>query len=188
MQNSSEKTAKSSFIVSLNFIFIMANKTEKAVYTTFVAFESPEALELIKEKKALEFPNFTTATGKCKLHRLIKWEQTTYRGRDMEIPVIACDCARAQKQVELAKFFGKEKSFVVDRESGAFKKGDKYEINNLVKWAPELQGRTSARNEAVMNAITENLEVTLVTLWGHYDEEGARSFNLTFIVEGATKL
>lgn len=165
----------------------MANKTEKA-YTTFVAFESPEALKLIEEKKALEFPNFTTASGKCKLHRLIKWEQTTYKNRDMEIPVIACDCGRTQKQIELAKFFGKEKVFVIDRESGAFKKGDKYEINNLVKWLPELQGRTSSRNSAIMDAITENLEISLATIWGHYDEENARSFNLTFIVEGAKKL
>lgn len=165
----------------------MANKTEKA-YTTFVAFESPEALKLIEEKKALEFPNFTTASGKCKLHRLIKWEQTTYQNRDMEIPVISCDCGRQQKQIELAKFFGKEKVFVVDRDNASFKKGDKYEINNLVEWLPELQGRTSARNAAVMAAITEGLEVTLITLWGHYDEKDARSFNLTFISEGAKKL
>lgn len=162
-------------------------KNEKA-YTTFVGFESPEAKKLIAEKKAMEFPNFTTANGKCKLHRLIKWEQTTYKGREMEVPVISCDCGRTQKQIELAKFFGKEKTFVVDRDCGDFKKADKYEINNLVAWLPELQGRTSARNEAVMNAITEGKEITLVTVWGHYDEENARSFNLTFIVEGAKKL
>ena len=165
----------------------MANKTEKA-YTTFVAFESPEAQKLIEEKKALEFPTFTTASGKCKLHRLIKWEQTTYKGRDMEIPVISCECGSTQKQIELAKFFGKEKVFVVDRENGTFKKGDKYQIDNLVVWSPELQGRTSTRNAAIMAAIEENKEINLVSVWGHYDEKDARSFNLTFIESGATKL
>lgn len=165
----------------------MAKNNSKA-YTQFVAFDSVEAKELIAEKKALEFPSFTTASGKCKLHRLIKWEQTTYREREMEIPVVQCDCGRQQKQIELAKFFGKEKAFVVDRENGTFKKGDKYEINNLVTWEPELQGRTSARNEAIMAAIQEGAEVNLTTLWGHYDEPNARSFNLTFIVEGAKKI
>jgi hypothetical protein len=187
MRENRKKNRKIFIYVSLNSFSLMANRTEKA-FTTFVAFESPEAKKMIEEKKALEFPTFTTATGKCKLHRLIKWEQTTYKGRDMEIPVVACDCARSQKQIELAKFFGKEKVFVIDRESGNFKKGDKFQIDNLVGWLPELQGRTSARNEAIMNAITEGLEVTLVTLWGHYDEEGARSFNLTLIEEGAKKL
>ena len=165
----------------------MANKTEKA-FTTFVDFESPEAKKILDEKKALEFPTFTTASGKCKLHRLIKWEQCTYKERDMEIPVIAAtNSAGEEKQIELAKFFGREKVFIVDRESGDFKKGDKYQIDNLVEWSPELQSRTSARNAAVMDAITENLEVTLVTLWGHY-EDSEKSFNLTFIESGAKKL
>lgn len=162
-------------------------RNEKA-FQTFVPFESEDAKKLIDEKKALEFPTFTTAAGKSKLHRLIKWEQCTYKGRDMEIPVVACECGRQQKQIELAKFFGKEKAFVVDRDNANFKRGDKYKINNLVEWTPELQGRTSARNEAVMAAITEGAEVNLRTLWGHYDEPNARSFNLTFIVEGAKKL
>ena len=165
----------------------MANRNEKA-FTEFVAFDSPEAQKLIEEKKALEFPNFTNASGKCKLHRLIKWEQATYKGREMEIPVVSCDCGRTQKQIELAKFFGKEKVFVVDRENGNFKKGDKYEINALVKWSPELQGRTSARNAAAMAAIEDGKEITLISVWGHYDEKDARSFNLTFIEEGAKKL
>lgn len=165
----------------------MANRTEKA-YTQFVPFESDDAEKIIKEKKALEFPTFTTASGKCKLHRLIKWEQATYREREMEIPVISCECGRTQKQIELAKFFGKEKAFVVDRENGAFKKGDKYQIDNLVAWTPELQGKTSARNAAAMAAIEEGKEITLISVWGHYDEKDARSFNLTFIVEGAKKL
>lgn len=163
-------------------------KTEKA-YMTFVAFESEDAQKILKEKQALEFPTFTTASGKCKLHRLIKWEQATYQGKEMEIPVVQCDCGRTQKQIELAKFFGKEKVFVVDRDNGAFKKGEKYEINALVAWSPELQGTISARNAAVMSAITEGMEITLINVWGHYEGgEKPRSFNLTFIVEGAKKI
>lgn len=165
----------------------MANRNEKA-FTEFVAFDSPEAQKLIEEKKALEFPNFTTASGKCKLHRLIKWEQATYKGREMEIPVVSCDCGRQQKQIELAKFFGREKVFIVDRETSTYPRGTKLQVDNLVAWEPELQSRTSARNAAVMAAIEEGKEITLATIWGHYDEPDARSFNLTFVVEGATKL
>lgn len=165
----------------------MAQKNSKA-YVQFVAFESDEAKKLMAEKKAMEFPSFTTATGKCKLHRLIKWEQTTYKERDMEIPVVQCECGRQQRQIELAKFFGKEKPFVVDRENGSFKKGEKYEVNALVAWTPELQGRTSARNEAVMAAIQEGQEINLISLWGHYDEKDARSFMLTCVVEGMNKI
>lgn len=166
----------------------MANKKTEKTFATFMDFNSPEAKKILDEKKALEFPTFTTAIGKCKLHRLIKWEQCTYKGRDMEIPVIAAtNSAGEEKQVELAKFFGRERTFIVDRESGDFKKGDKYQINNLVEWSPELKSSTSARNAAIMTAITEDLEVTLVTIWGHY-EDSERSINLTFIESGAKKL
>ena len=163
-----------------------SNKTEKT-FTNFVDFDSPEAKEMLEKKKSMEFPTFTTAMGRCKLHRLIKWEQATYKEREMEIPVVACNCGSQQKQIELAKFFGKEKVFIVDRESGNFKKGERYQIDNLVQWSPELQSRTSSRNTAVMAAIQENMEVNLITLWGHY-EDGERSFNLTFIESGAKKL
>ena len=182
-----EKIAKSSIIVSLKNFKFMANKTEK-VFTTFMDFDSPEAKKVLEEKKALEFPSFTTATGKCKLHRLIKWEQCTYKGRDMEIPVIAAtNSAGEEKQVELAKLFGREKTFIVDRESGNYKKGEKYQINNLVEWSPELKGSTSARNAAIMAAVQDNMEINLITLWGHY-EDSERSFNLTFVESGAKKL
>ena len=165
----------------------MPNRNEKA-FTQFVAFDSPEAKAILDEKKALEFPQLTNATGKCKLQRLVKWESVTYRGRDMDIPVISAKVGNVQKQVTLSCLFGREHPFVVDRESGNYKKGDKYQINNLVEWSPELQGTTSARNEAVMAAVTENLEIVLVTVWGHFDGGQGRSFNLTFVEGGAVKL
>lgn len=162
-------------------------KTEKA-FTTFVPFESDEAQKIIKEKKALEFPNLTTLQGKGKLQRLIKWEQITYKEREMDIPVIAAtNAAGEEKQVTLSTLFGKERIFIIDRESGNYKKGSRYQINNLVEWTPELQGSTSARNTAVMEAVTDNLEINLITLWGHY-EDSERSFNLTFVESGAKKL
>ena len=164
----------------------MANKTEKA-FTTFVAFDSDDAKRILKEKKSMEFPNLTTLQGKGKLQRLIKWESVEYRNREMDIPVISAKVGNQQKQVTLSTLFGKEKNFIVDRESGNYKKGEKLKIDNLVEWTPELQGSTSARNEAVMAAVQDNMEINLITLWGHY-EEGERSFNLTFISEGAKKL
>ena len=165
----------------------MANRTEKA-YQTFVPFESEDAKQILDEKKALEFPQLTTATGKCKLQRLIKWESINYRGNEMDIPVISAKVGSQQKQVTLSCLFGRENPFVVDRESGNYKKGDKYQINNLVEWTPELQGTTSARNTAVMGAVTENLEIVLVTIWGHFEGGKGRSFNLTFVESGAKKL
>ena len=167
---------------------IMANRNEKA-FQIFVPFESDDAKQILEEKKALEFPQLTTATGKCKLQRLIKWESITYRGRDMDIPVVAVKVGNTQKQVTLSTLFGKERTFIVDREAANYPKGSKWKINNLVEWTPELQSKTSARNAAVMAAVTDNKEITLQTLWGHFDNENNKgSFNLTFIVEGATKL
>ena len=165
----------------------MANRTEKA-FQTFVPFESDDAKKILDEKKALEFPQLTTLQGKGKLQRLIKWEAINYRGRDMDIPVISAKQGNTQKQVTLSCLFGRENPFVVDRESGNYKKGDRYQINNLVEWTPELQGTTSARNTAVMNAVQENMEITLVTLWGHFESGQGRSFNLTFVESGAKKL
>lgn len=165
----------------------MANRNEKA-FTQFVPFESEEAAAILAEKKALEFPQLTTAAGKCKLQRLVKWEAITYRGRDMDIPVIAAKVGREQKQVTLSSLFGKEYPFIVDREAPNYPKGSKWQINNLVEWTPELQSTTSARNAAVMAAVTDDLEITLVTVWGHFDGGQGRSFNLTFVVEGAKKL
>lgn len=165
----------------------MANKTEKA-FLNFVPFDSEDAKKILDDKKAAEFPQLTTASGKCKLQRLIKWENIEYRGREMDIPVIAAKVGNQQKQVTLSTLFGKEHPFVVDRENGNYKKGNRYQINNLVEWTPELQGTTSARNAAVMAAVTDNLEITLVTLWGHFESGQGRSFNLTFVESGATKL
>ena len=166
----------------------MANRTEKA-FTTFVAFDSDDAKKILEEKKSMEFPQLTTLQGKGKLQRLIKWEAITYRGRDMDIPVISAKVGNQQKQVTLSTLFGKEHPFVVDRENGNYKKGDRYQINNLVEWTPELQGTTSARNAAVMAAVQDNMEITLVTLWGHFEGgHQGRSFNLTFVESGATKL
>lgn len=165
----------------------MANRTEKA-FQTFVPFESDDAKKILDEKKAFEFPQLTTATGKCKLQRLIKWEEITYRGRDMDIPVISAKQGNTQKQITLSCLFGRENPFVVDRENGGYKKGDRYQIDNLVEWSPELQGTTSARNAAVMAAIQDNMEITLITLWGHFEGGQGRSFNLTFVESGAKKL
>lgn len=165
----------------------MVNRTEKA-FTTFVAFDSNDAKKILEEKKSMEFPQLTTLQGKGKLQRLIKWEAITYRGRDMDIPVISAKQGNTQKQVTLSTLFGKEHPFVVDRESGNYAKGARYQINNLVEWSPELQSTTSARNAAVMAAVTDNLEINLVTLWGHFDGGQGRSFNLTFVESGATKL
>lgn len=165
----------------------MANRTEKA-FTTFVDFDSDDAKKILAEKQAAEFPQLTTLQGKGKLQRLIKWESINYRGRDMDIPVIAVKQGNQQRQVTLSTLFGKERPFIVDRESGNYAKGNRYQINNLVEWTPELQGTTSARNAAVMAAVTDNLEITLVTLWGHFEEGQGRSFNLTFVESGAKKL
>ena len=41
---------------------------------------------------------------------------------------------------------------------------------------------------AVMAAVTDDKQITLVTIWGHFDGGQGRSFNLTFVAEGATKL
>ena len=165
----------------------MANRTEKA-FQTFVPFESDDAKQILEEKKALEFPQLTTANGRGKLQRLIKWENVEYRGREMDIPVIAVKQGTAQKQVTLSTLFGKEHPFVVDRESGNYAKGSRYQIDNLVEWTPELQGTTSARNAAVMAAVQDNMEITLITLWGHFEGGQGRSFNLTFVESGAKKL
>lgn len=165
----------------------MANRNEKA-FTTFVPFDSDEAKEVLAAKQAAEFPQLTTAIGKCKLQRLVKWESITYQGRDMDIPVISAKVGREQKQVTLSALFGKENPFIVDRENGNYKKGSKWQINNLVEWAPELQSPTSKRNAAVMAAVVDDQEITLVTLWGHFDGGQGRPFNLTFVAEGATKL
>ena len=165
----------------------MANRNEKA-FTTFVAFDSEEAKAVLAAKQAAEFPQLTTATGKCKLQRLVKWESITYRDRDMDIPVISAKVGREQKQITLSSLFGKEYPFIVDREATDYPKGSKWQINNLVEWAPELQSTTSARNAAVMAAITDDQEITLVTVWGHFDGGQGRSFNLTFVKENATKL
>lgn len=170
-----------------HLISLAMARNEKA-FQTFVPFESEDAKAILAEKKAMEFPQLTNATGKCKLQRLIKWESITYRGRDMDIPVISAKQGNAQKQVTLSCLFGREHAFIVDRESGNYKKGDKYQINNLVEWSPELQGTTSARNAAVMASVEDNKEITLQTLWGHFDGGQGRSFNLTFVVEGAKKL
>lgn len=165
----------------------MANRTEKA-FTTFVDFDSDDAKKILEEKKSMEFPQLTTLQGKGKLQRLIKWEAISYRGRDMDIPVIAAKQGNTQKQVTLSTLFGKEHPFVVDRESGNYAKGSKWQIDNLVAWTPELQGTTSARNAAVMATVQDNMEITLVTLWGHFDGGQGRSFNLTFVESGAKKL
>jgi hypothetical protein len=162
-------------------------KNEKA-FTTFVPFDSDEAKEILAAKQAAEFPQLTTAAGKCKLQRLVKWEQVTYKGRDMDIPVISCKVGREQKQVTLSALFGKEHPFIVDREAPNYPRGSKWQINNLVEWTPELQSVTSSRNTAVMGAITDDQEITLVTVWGHFDGGQGRSFNLTFVKENATKL
>lgn len=162
-------------------------RNEKA-FTTFVAFDSDDAKKILAEKQAAEFPQLTTAKGACKLQRLIKWESITYRGRDMDIPVISAKMGREQKQVTLSTLFGKEHPFVVDRESGNYARGSRYQIDNLVTWSPELQSTTSARNAAVMAAVTDDQEITLVTLWGHFEGGQGRSFNLTFVESGATKL
>lgn len=162
-------------------------KNEKA-FQTFVPFESDDAKKILAEKKALEFPQLTTLQGKGKLQRLIKWENVEYRGREMDIPVISAKQGNAQKQVTLSCLFGRENPFVVDRENGGYKKGDRYQIDNLVAWSPELQGTTSARNAAVMAAISDGLEITLTTLWGHFEGGQGRSFNLTFVESGAKKL
>lgn len=162
-------------------------KNEKG-FSTFLPFSDPKVKKILDEKAAKEFPILTTAKGKCILHRLIKWVNVTYKSREMEIPVVGVTNNGEEREIELAKFFGKEKSFVVGRNTGNFKKDEKYEINALVTWDPELQSRTSLRNEAIMNAIEEDKEVTIVTVWGHYDEPNATSFNLTFVAEGATKL
>jgi hypothetical protein len=106
----------------------------------------------------------------------------------MDIPVISAKQGNTQKQVTLSCLFGRENPFVVDRENGNYKKGDRYQINNLVEWSPELQGTTSARNAAVMAAVHDNMEITLVTLWGHFEGGQGRSFNLTFVESGAKKL
>ena len=165
----------------------MANRNEKA-FTTFVPFESDEAKEVLAAKQAAEFPQLTTATGACKLQRLVKWEAITYRNRDMDIPVIAAKVGREQKQVTLSTLFGKEHPFIVDREAPNYPKGSKWQINNLVEWTPELQSLTSKRNAAVMAAVADDQEITLVTVWGHFDGGQGRSFNLTFVKENATKL
>lgn len=165
----------------------MANRNEKA-FTTFVAFDSDDAKKILAEKQAAEFPQLTNATGKCKLQRLIKWESITYRGREMDIPVISAKQGNTQKQVTLSCLFGRERVFVVDREVAGYPKDSKWQINNLVEWSPELQSTTSARNAAVMAAVTDNLEITLQTLWGHFEGGQGRSFNLTFVVEGAKKI
>lgn len=165
----------------------MANRNEKA-FTTFVAFDSDDAKKILEEKKSMEFPQLTSLQGKGKLQRLIKWESVTYRGRDMDIPVISAKQGNTQKQVTLSCLFGRENPFVVDRESGNYARGSRYQIDNLVAWTPELQGTTSARNAAVMAAVQDNMEITLVTLWGHFEGGQGRSFNLTFVESGATKL
>lgn len=165
----------------------MANRNEKA-FTTFVPFDSDEAKEVLAAKQAAEFPQLTTAIGKVKLQRMVKWEAITYRNRDMDIPVIAAKVGREQKQVTLSTLFGKEYPFIVDREAPNYPKGSKWQINNLVEWSPELQSTTSKRNAAVMGAVTDDQEINLVTVWGHFDGGQGRSFNLTFVVEGATKL
>jgi hypothetical protein len=103
-------------------------------------------------------------------------------------PVIAAKVGREQKQVTLSSLFGKEHPFIVDRESPNYPKDSKWKIDNLVEWTPELQSTTSARNAAVMAAVTDDLEITLVTVWGHFDGGQGRSFNLTFVKENATKL
>lgn len=186
-RKSKEKSQNLQLLFHLIFCIIMANRTEKA-FTTFVAFDSDDAKAILAEKKSLEFPQLTTATGKCKLQRLIKWEAISYRDRDMDIPVISAKVGNQQKQVTLSTLFGKEHPFVVDRESGNYAKGSRYQINNLVGWSPELQGTTSARNAAVMAAVQENMEITLITLWGHFEGGQGRSFNLTFVESGAKKL
>lgn len=165
----------------------MANRNEKA-FTQFVPFESDDAKKILDEKKALEFPQLTNATGECKLQRLIKWESVTYQGRDMDIPVISAKVGREQKQITLSSLFGKEHPFIVDREAPNYPKGSKWQINNLVEWSPELQSTISARNAAVMAAVTDDKQITLVTVWGHFDGGQGRSFNLTFVAEGAIKL
>jgi len=165
----------------------MANRNEKA-FTTFVPFDSEEAKEVLAAKQAAEFPQLTNAAGKCKLQRMVKWESITYRNRDMDIPVIAAKVGREQKQVTLSTLFGKEYPFIVDREAPNYPKGSKWQINNLVEWSPELQSTTSKRNAAVMGAVTDDQEITLITVWGHFDGGQRRSFNLTFVAEGATKL
>lgn len=162
--------------------------TEKT-FSGFYAFDSTEAKTILAAKKAAEFPQLTTASGKAKLFRKIKWEKISYKGRDMEIPVIAAMCGdNEEKQITLSALFGKENAFVVDRENGDYKKGDRLVIKNLVEWSPELQSLTSARNEAIMSEITDDMEITIVTLWGHFDDSNKRSFNLTFVAEKATKL
>ena len=171
----------------LIFYRLMANRNEKA-FTTFVPFDSEEAKKVLAAKQAAEFPQLTTATGACKLQRLVKWESITYRGRDMDIPVISAKVGREQKQVTLSTLFGKEHPFIVDREAPNYPKGSKWQINNLVEWSPELQSTTSKRNAAVMAAVTDDKQITLVTIWGHFDGGQGRSFNLTFVAEGATKL
>ena len=163
----SKEKSHSSLLFHLILCF-MANKTEKA-FTTFVAFDSDDAKKILEEKKSMEFPQLTTLQGKGKLQRLIKWEAITYRGRDMDIPVISAKVGNQQKQVTLSTLFGKEHPFVVDRESGNYAKGSRYQINNLVEWTPELQGTTCARNCVVMAAVQDTMEIISVIRWGHFE-------------------
>ena len=163
----------------------MQNKNEKT-FSGFYDFDSTEAKTILANKKALEFPVLTTANGETKLYRQIKWESVTYKGRTFDVPVIACMCGDDYKQITLSSLFGKEKVFVVDRAANGYQAGDRLKIDNLVEWTPELQSVASARNEAIMAVVADEMEINVITLWGHYDEPNARSFNVTFVK--ATKL
>lgn len=164
----------------ISFKIMATNKNEKA-FIDFMPFESDECKKILREKKASEFPQLTTAKGETILHRLIKWVHVEYRGREFDVPVVACECGNKPAQITLAGLFGKPFEFVVDRESGNYKKGEKITIDNLVPFSEELNASPTDRNIAVMEKIQDGMKIKIVNVFGHFDKDGARSNNMTIV-------
>lgn len=157
----------------------MAKEKEKT-FTEFMPFDSPEVQETLKKKAEAEFPTLTTAEGKVKLHRQIKWVPVSYRGAEFEVPVVKATNEKGEEmQITLSALFGKEEKFVPNQTNGSYEKGKSYDIPNLVEWKQELQSKASLRNAAVMAAITDGMEITILNLWGQFEGSDKRPFNLT---------
>ena len=161
-------------------------KKEKTLEIEFYAFDSKQIEEKLKEKAAKEFPILTTAKdGKVVLRRELGWLKAEYNDNELEVPVVKCD---GNVHVTLAQLAGKPDTFHICRDNGKYKKGEVYEINNLVPFSVEMS-RASVRNTAVMEAITDGLEIKLITLFGYNTEsERKRPHPLQVVVSGLKKV
>lgn len=161
---------------------------EKTLSVEFYAFDSAEAKKKLKEKAAKEFPILTTAKdGKVTLRRELGWLKAEYNDTEFEVPVVKCD-GDDDVHVTLALLAGKPDTFKVCRDCDKYKKGEVYEVNNLVPFSIEM-ARASARNSAVMKVITDGQEITLITLFGYNTEsEKKRAYPLQVVAEGLKKV